>query len=138
MNLRLAHAMLQVRDLEKSITFYTRALGLELAERHRYEGAELAYLRCSHGGAEIELLSERPWRFAAHTEKGRNHIAFTVTDIDAEHRRLTSLRIPCGDVGPYHANGRLQTRFFYFYDPEGNEIEILEATGRYSMKGEGP
>jgi hypothetical protein len=36
------------------------------------------------------------------------------------------------------ANGRLQTRFFYLYDPEGNEIEILQAMGRYSEGRETP
>jgi catechol 2,3-dioxygenase-like lactoylglutathione lyase family enzyme len=136
MSLSFAHAMVQVRDLDKAIAFYTRELGLTLAERHSYEGADLAYLRCGKGGPEIELLSERPWRFAAVPEKGRTHIAFTVADADAEHRRLTALGVPCSGVGPYHANGKLQTRFFYLYDPDGNEIEILEAMGRYSQRGE--
>ena len=40
-----------------------------------------------------------------------------------------------GAVTDYVANGRLQTRFFYLYDPEGNEIEILEAMGRYAAQG---
>lgn len=130
MNLRLAHAMVQVRQLDQAIAFYERALGLSLVDRHSYEGAELAYLRGA-GGAELELLSERPWRFAAAPEAGRSHVAFTTTDLDAEHVRIGALGISCGAISDYVANGRLQTRFFYLYDPEGNEIEILEATGRY-------
>lgn len=132
MTLRFAHAMIQVRDIERSIAFYEQALGLRLAERHSYEGATLAYLRASDGSAEIELLSETPWRFGDWPEKGRTHIAFAVDDLEAEHQRLKGLGAPCGDITPYEANGRLQTRFFYLYDPEGNEIEILQAMGRYS------
>ena len=130
MSLRLAHAMIQVRELDRAIAFYQQALGLGLVDRHVYEGAELAYLR-GEGGVELELLSERPWRFATTPEAGRTHVAFTTADLDAEHARIAGLGISCGAIGDYVANGRLQTRFFYVYDPEGNEIEILEATGRY-------
>lgn len=130
MSLRLAHTMLQVRQLDEAIAFYEHVLGLSLADRHSYESAELAYMR-GDGGAELELLSERPWRFAAVPEIGRNHVAFTTTDLEAEHARIEGLGVRCGAIGDYIANGRLQTRFFYIYDPEGNEIEILQATGRY-------
>ena len=135
MTLRLAHAMIQVRDLEGAIAFYQRVLGLSLAERHDYDGASLAYLRAADGGAELELLCERPWRFADRPETGRSHIAFTVADAAAENARIRSLGVDCGDVGDYVANGIRQTRFFYLYDPEGNEIEILEAMGRYAARG---
>ena len=132
MSLCFAHAMVQVRDLPAAIAFYERALGLIVADRHSYDGATLAYLRAPGGGAELELLSEQPWRFAAVSEAGRSHVAFTVADIAAEHARIRGLSIACGDIAEYAANGRLQTRFFYLYDPEGNEIEILEAMGRYA------
>ena len=78
MTLRLAHAMIQVCDLEGAIAFYQRVLGLSLAERHDYDGASLAYLRAADGGAELELLCERPWRFADRPETGRSHIALTL------------------------------------------------------------
>ena len=136
MTLRFAHAMIQVRDLEKAIAFYRQALGLQVAERHVYDGAELAYMRSDDGRAEIELLSERPWRFSEWPEKGRCHLAFTVGDVAAENARLNSLGCACGPVGEYRANGKLQTRFFYLYDPEGNEIEILESMGRYTEQGD--
>lgn len=138
MTLRFAHAMIQVQDLERAIGFYGRVLGLSLAERHEYDGASLAYLRDRHGLIELELLSERPWRFRDAPEQGRSHIAFTVPDVTAEHARIGALGITCSEVSDYHADGRLQTRFFYLYDPEGNEIEILEAMGRYAARGGTP
>jgi len=135
MTLRLAHAMIQVRDLEGAIAFYQRVLDLALVERHSYDGASLAYLRAADDGAELELLSERPWRFADRPETGRSHIAFTVADAAAENTRIKSLGVHCGELSDYVANGIRQTRFFYLYDPEGNEIEILEAMGRYAARG---
>lgn len=138
MTLRFAHAMIQVQDLERAIGFYGRVLGLSLAERHDYDGASLAYLRDQVGAMELELLSEKPWRFHDAPERGRSHIAFTVPDVAAEHARIVALGISCSAVGDYIALGRLQTRFFYLYDPEGNEIEILEAMGRYAARGGTP
>lgn len=135
MTLRFAHAMIQVQDLERAIDFYDRVLGLSVAERHDYEGASLAYLRDRDGAVELELLSERPWRFRDAPEQGRCHIAFTVPDVAAEHARIRALGISCSEVSDYHAHGRLQTRFFYIHDPEGNEVEILEAMGRYAARG---
>lgn len=132
MALRLAHAMVQVRDLDAAIAFYERALGLAVVDRHAYEGASLAYLRAPGGGAELELLSEHPWRFASRPETGRSHVAFTVGDLAAAHARVSALGLDCGAITDYRANGKLQTRYFYLYDPEGNEIEILEAMGRYA------
>lgn len=131
MKSRLVHVMIRVRDLDAAIAFYQHALGLHIAERHSYDGAELAYLRAEDGGAELELLSERRWLYAERPERGRCHIAFAVADVRREHARITSHGVACGEVGDYVANGQLQTRFFYLYDPEGNEIEILETMGRY-------
>jgi len=134
--LHFAHAMIQVRDLDRAIAFYQQALGMRIAERHVYDGAELAYMRSDDGRAEIELLSEQPWRFAPWPEKGRCHLAFAVNDVKAENARLKELGCVCSAVGEYRANGKLQTRFFYLYDLEGNEIEILESMGRYREQGD--
>lgn len=136
MTMRLAHAMVQVRDLDAAIAFYARTLRLVVVERHAYDGASLAYLRAPGGGAELELLCEQPWRFADPAERGRNHVAFTVAGVREEHARIRALGISCDDVSDYFASGTLQTRFFYLYDPDGNEIEILEAMGRYTNRGD--
>jgi lactoylglutathione lyase len=127
--------MIQVRDLDRAIGFYTHVFGLTVVDRHAYDGASLAYLRDAEGQCEIELLSETPWRFSSMPEKGRSHIAFACADLAAEHARICQLGTDCGPITRYEANGKLQTRYFYLYDPDGNEIEILESTGRYSAEG---
>jgi lactoylglutathione lyase len=37
-NFRMLHTMLRVYDLDKSIDFYTRLLGMKLLRRNDYEG----------------------------------------------------------------------------------------------------
>lgn len=132
MTLRFAHAMIQVRDIDAAIAFYERALELRVVDRHAYDGTVLVYMRCGDQAFELELLSESPWAFQGKPENGRTHIAFTVDDLEAERERLVALGISVDQITDYYANDRLQTRYFYFCDPEGNQIEILEAMGRYA------
>ena len=132
--MKFHHHMVHVRQLEPAIAFYTAALRLTLADRHRYDGAELVYLRGADG-IEVELIRPDTWSFAQTEDRGRSHIAFAVTDLAAERQRIVSLGLQPGAIEDYVAEGKLQTRYFYIYDPEGNEIEILEARGRYIGEG---
>lgn len=129
---RLAHCMFHVRDLEQSIRFYQRALDFAVADRHRYEGHSLAYLNSPGSGIEIELVQPDlppPDQAAAHAN---SHLGFVVENLEQEFSRITALGARIEPIEDYVANGVLQTRFFYFYDPDGHQIEILEARGRYA------
>lgn len=136
--MRPAHAMIQVRDLSRAASFYERALGFAEVDRHAYEGATLVYLRGRECPFEIELIAPHCWPFAERPESGRTHLAFTVDDLEAERARLLRLGIAPDPIADHVANGAHQTRYFYFYDPEGNGIEFLEAKGRYGTQKEEP
>jgi len=123
--------MIHVRDLEAAIAFYQRALGCTLADRHRYQQTDLVYLSLPDTEFELELLAPARWSYGDAPEPGRSHLAFAVDDLDAEHARLARLGIAAGSITDYVANDQHQTRYFYLHDPEGNQIEFLEATGRY-------
>ena len=51
----------------------------------------------------------------------RGHIAFRTDDIAAFKRRLEAMNIPYSDYGQWAMNGWHQ---IFFYDPEGNVIEV--------------
>lgn len=128
--MKLHHHMIHVRDLSRATRFYCDALHLTVADRQRYDGTELVYLRGNHD-FEIELIRPTDWFYDLTPEQGRSHIAFTVPDLEAERLRLESLGFHPGRIEDYVAEGTLQTRYFYLHDPEGNEIEFLEPRGRY-------
>lgn len=133
--MRPAHYMVHVRDLPGAVAFYERALGFTVADRHQYEGTQLVYMRGTGSGFELELIAPDLWPYAEAPEPGRTHFALTVEDLGAEHARLRALGIDAGPITDYVANGHRQTRYFYVCDPEGNEIELLEAYGRYASNG---
>lgn len=131
-----AHFMIQVRDLDRAVAFYEKALLFVEVDRHRYDGATLVYLRGRGSPFEIELIAPDDWPYAERPEPGRSHIAFTVSHLEGEWERLQCIGIGAGQITDHAANGVHQTRYFYFADPEGNQIEFLEAHGRYAGEEE--
>lgn len=136
--MRFHHHMVHVRDLDWAIAFYCAAFGCRVADRHSYDGTRLAYLSGFTPGIELELICPATWDFAARPETGRTHIAFTVSDLAAEHARLEGLGAAPDAITEYWAEGVLQTRYFYVEDPDGNQIEFMEPLGRYATKEDTP
>ena len=84
-NFRLAHAMLRVSDIDRSVDFYTRLLGMRLLERrdHKKNQFSQAYLGYGEGFAQmaIELVfnwaREEPTSRATpwpHRDRGPRHL----------------------------------------------------------------
>jgi lactoylglutathione lyase len=134
--MRVAHCMIHVRDLGRAVAFYAMALRFREVDRHHYDGATLVYLRGDEAPFEIELICPQQWHYEERPEPGRNHLAFCVADLVAERARLQGLGVETDPITDHVANGMHQTRYFYFADPEGNQIEFLEAHGRYAGEEE--
>jgi len=133
----LIHCMMEVRDLAESTRFYEAALGFRVVDRHRYEGHSLVYLQSPESPIEIELIQPDAGP-AGSVEAGRLwHLAFRVADLAAEHRRLAAAGFRVEPIAAYEANGRFMCDYFYLYDPDGHQIEILASYGRYAANSGG-
>ena len=53
--MRLLHTMIRVRDIKKSLEFYTKLFDLELANEKRLEDCTLYFLSDKEGYTQIEL-----------------------------------------------------------------------------------
>ena len=82
------HSMIRVLDESKSLDFYARAFGLEIADRLVFPDFALIYLRHSSSPFELELTvnfdREKPYPLG----DGYGHLAVVVDDLDAEHARF--------------------------------------------------
>ena len=128
--MRLLHTMLRVGDLDRSIDFYTRLLGMRLlrtTERpeQKYTLAFVGYgtnpehaeieLTCNHGVTGYELGT------------AYGHIALGVPDVAA-----TCERIRAGggtitrEAGPVKGGS---TVIAFVADPDGYKIELIERDG---------
>ena len=125
--MRLLHTMLRVGDLQRSIDFYTRVLGMQLlrtTERpeQKYSLAFVGYGR-NPEHAEIELTYNHG---VDHYELGTafGHLALEVPDAAAACERI---RAAGGKVtreaGPVQGG---TTVIAFVADPDGYKIELIE------------
>ena len=126
------HMMVRVLDLDASIAFYNKALGLNVADRFDFDGFTLVYLRNPESDFEVELTWNQGRTEAYRHGDAYGHIAFAVDDLDGEHARFKAAGLEPADIKEFFREGRLMARFFFVQDPDGYKIEILQRHGRYT------
>jgi len=125
------HMMVRVQDEARSVDFYDRAFGLEIADRFDFDDFTLVYLRNPENDFEVELTVNKGRTEPYQHGDGYGHVAFCVDDLDAEHARFQEQGLNPADIKEFHRDGRLMARFFFVQDPDGYKIEVLQRHGRY-------
>ena len=125
------HSMIRVLDETRSVDFYRRAFGMEVATRLPFPGFTLVYLRSDESDFELELTINGDRTSPYGLGDGYGHLAFVVDDLDAEHARFTAEGLAPLAVKHFHHEGELLARFFFVSDPDGYKIEVLQRHGRY-------
>lgn len=125
------HVMVRVLELDRSIAFYEKALGLAVADRFDFETFTLVYLRNAEADFEVELTLNKDRTEPYTLGDGYGHVAFCVDDLDAEHKRCADLGLEPDKIVAFDRDGALMARFFFLTDPDGYRIEVLQRHGRY-------
>jgi catechol-2,3-dioxygenase len=113
------HVVLGVRDPERSITFYTQALGMELVTF--LEDMQMAFLSFGehdHDLALIKVPDDQP--------VGSSGLAHTALEIDGGPEQLRELYdlLKVRGVEVEMTADHVITKSFYFLDPDGNRLEL--------------
>ena len=111
---------IHVTDLEKSIAFYRKALGMKLLFKTTIKetGGRVAWLT-SKGSKQILELNWYPKKYKYGGRSGLDHLAFEVKDAVAEYRKLSEGNR--GVIAPFKEGRWILA---YLKDPSGNWIEI--------------
>ena len=119
---KLLHTRYRLNDLEKSVDFYKRVLGLQEVRRHKSpRGSELVFLRTPNSDELIEICSY-PASGPVSMSPDLTHLAFEVADLEAFARHAAANGYPLSD-GPTESSSGM----FAFIDaPEGYEIELIQ------------
>ncbi|KPF46392.1 VOC family protein [Rhizobium sp. G187] len=128
---KMIHSMIRVLDEAKSVSFYSQAFGLEIAERLDFETFTLIYMSNAECEFELELTVNKGREEAYTLGDGYGHLALSVSDLDAEHSRMTDLGLSPNKIVEFNRDGHLLARFFFITDPDGYKIEVLQRHGRY-------
>jgi len=125
------HSMIRVLDEARSVEFYHKAFGLEVAERLDFENFTLVYLGNAESEFELELTINKGRDEPYGHDDGYGHLAVTVDDLDAEHARFEAEGLNPRKLVEFAPDGKVVARFFFVADPDGYEIEVLQRAGRY-------
>ncbi|MBB5274878.1 lactoylglutathione lyase [Rhizobium rosettiformans] len=128
---KMIHSMIRVLEEERSVSFYTQAFGLDIADRLDFETFTLIYLSNPESEFELELTVNKGREDAYDLGNGYGHLAVSVSDLDSEHQRLTGLGMTPGKIVEFNRDGALLARFFFITDPDGYKIEVLQRHGRF-------
>lgn len=117
---KVGHVVLNIRDVDTSIKFYTEALGMEVMSQNRER--HMAFL--SFGTQHHDIALFQAPEGAERGELGLNHIAMQIEGGDAELRQLYSRLVKAGARIDRTTDHGL-TRSVYFFDPDGNRLEVF-------------
>jgi lactoylglutathione lyase len=125
------HMMIRVLDEARSVSFYDKAFGLQIAERLDFPDFTLVYLANEETPFEVELTINKGRAAPYELGDGYGHVAFTVDDLDREHARFRAEGLSPRNIVELNWNGALFARFFFVEDPDGYKIEVLQRRGHY-------
>lgn len=128
---KAVHSMIRVLDEQRSVDFYGKAFGLDVAERLGFDGFTLVYLSNAESEFEVELTVNHGRTEPYTSGDGYGHLAVSVADLEAEHARLTELGLNPLPIKEFMHEGRLLAKFFFVQDPDGYKIEVIQRGGRY-------
>jgi lactoylglutathione lyase len=125
------HVMVRVLDEARSLGFYKKAFGLEVADRLDFPDFTLVYLSNPESPFEIELTINKGRAEPYQHGGGYGHVAFVVEDLDSERRRFEAEGLNPRKIVEFNRDGKQIARFFFVEDPDGYKIEVLQKFGRY-------
>ena len=119
--MQLAHTMIRVRNLDKSIEFYCGFLGLqEIRRKDLRDEATLVFLTDENKNYHIELTFNKDGRdYVIGDQFG--HLAFHVNDLDKIISDVEERNWWYRESKPSSSS-----KYIFIKDPDGYDVEILQ------------
>jgi lactoylglutathione lyase len=125
---RLLHTMIRVKDLDKSLDFYTRLLGMKLLRKKDYPSGAFTLAFVGYGDEKDTAVLELTYNWGR--EEGYalgnafGHLAIGVPDIYTTCEALAAQGVPIPrPPGPMKHGGSV---IAFIEDPDGYKIELIE------------
>lgn len=135
MKLTLHHVNLSTDKVEEMERFYRKILGLAretrgvpVLEKNKGYAGDVAFVTDGHVQTHIAQRDVLAGFKTGHIVNAvaRGHIAYRTDDLDAFKAHLDAEGVPYSDWGHTAVS---EWRQIFFFDPDGNVIEVHEVTG---------
>ena len=131
--MRLLHTMLRVGNLDRSIEFYTKVLGMQLLRRKDYPDGKFTLAFVGYGEETDNTVIELTYNWDTDSYDLGNAYGHIAIEVDDVYAAVDQLRKRGGKVireaGPMNAG---TTILAFVEDPDGYQIELL---GKKTGKG---
>lgn len=129
--MRLLHTMLRVGDLDKSLDFYTRVLGMTLLRKNDYPEGKFTLAFVGYGPESEHAVIELTYNWGVDKYDLGTAFGHIALEVDNAYAACDAIRAAGGkvvrDAGPMkHGN----TVIAFVEDPDGFKIELIQAKGR--------
>ncbi len=129
--LRIEHIGIAVRDLEKSNRLFEALLGVGPYKEETVESEKVKTSFFQTGQTKLELLESLTddgpiARYLEKRGEGMHHIAFEVTDIEEEMRRLSALGLRLLNEKPKRGADNKLVCFLHPKDTNGVLVELCQ------------
>ncbi len=121
----LDHAAIIVKDMDRSIEFYSEILELVILHDGRGEGGEKKSFLGTKDKSLIALTENSEKKEGHNADNSVSHIAFFVDDIEKAKAKLESKGVEFIEI---KKNSKGDPVAYHFLDPDGFELEIYNDT----------
>lgn len=123
--MKFLHAMIRVKDVEKSLDFYENLFGMRIAKTMELADSKLYFLSDEYGDVQIELTQnyETPEN-GYENGSAFGHFAFETDSFDEFSSKLNKTEYRYL-YEPFILD-KTGLKIAFIKDPDGNEIEIIE------------
>lgn len=126
-NFRLLHTMLRVRDLDKSIAFYTGPLGMKVLRKKDYPSGKFTNVFVGYGDEADQTVIELTYNWGREEPyelgTGFGHLAVGVADVYQACARLGAQGVKITrPPGPMKDGPEIA----FVEDPDGYKIELIQ------------
>ena len=125
--MRILHTMLRVGDLDKSISFYTEGMGMQLIRRRDNEEYQYTLAFLGYGDESEGAVIELTYNWGTHEYDLGNAYGHIAIEVDNAAATCDAIRNNGGKVtreaGPVKGG---KTVIAFVEDPDGYKIELIE------------
>lgn len=125
--MRILHTMLRVGDLDRSIDFYTRVLGMRLLRREDYPDGKFTLAFVGYGDEADNTVLELTYNWGVDRYDPGGAFGHVAIEVDHIHQTCEAVKQAGGQVvrepGPMKHG---TTVIAFVADPDGYKIEFIE------------
>ena len=124
--MRILHTMIRVVDLDKSITFYTEILGMNLLRKKNYPDGKFTLAFVGYGDESNETVIELTHNWDTESYDMGDAFGHIAIEVDDVYKACETMKANGGkiirDAGPMNAGA---TIIAFVEDPDGYQIELI-------------